>query len=66
MAAEEAKLGCALMRQGVEANDNDHFDMIDVRSGKVFTATAAELDDLYPTIRKRIEELESEYRRYAA
>ncbi len=66
LAAEEARLGCALMRQGVEANDNDHFDMIDVRSGKVFTATAAELDDLYPKIRKRIGELESEYRRYAA
>lgn len=63
---EAARLGCALLRQGVEANDNDLFEMIDVRSGKVFSATADEIDEHYRAIRKRIGQLEDDYQRYVA
>lgn len=63
---EAASLGCALLRQGVEANDNDLFDMIDVRNGKVFSATASEIDEQYFAIRRRIGELEDDYKKYVA
>ncbi len=66
LSAESARLGCALIRQGVEANDNDLFEMIDVRNGQVFSATADEIDDQYPIIANVIAKLEKEYQRLVA
>lgn len=64
LTAEAARLGCALMRQGVEANDNDLFEMIDVRNGKVFAATASEIDDSYKSMSNAVSRLEDAYKRF--
>jgi hypothetical protein len=58
-----ACLGGALMRQGVEANDNDLFETIDIRNGQIFSVSTAEIDETYSQFSADFAALESDYLR---
>lgn len=62
---DAAHFGCALMRQGVEANDNDLFEVTDVRRGLTYALSTAEIDDGHGSLAAKLEMLEEAYIRVA-